>query len=102
MNEFGLIFKITNGYIHQKYQNIISVSTYQQQCVLLWKVCYCDSQITSHTVQTLKLMLIADLDYRKLSNISHTKPYKLNVSRLDLQMSLRNILEPSVKWRMKM
>ena len=39
---------------------------------------------------------------RKLSNIRHTKPPKLNVSRLDLLLSLRNMLEPSVKWRMKM
>ena len=41
-------------------------------------------------------------DYRKISNIRHTKSQNLNVSRLGLQLSLCNILKPSVKWRMKM
>ena len=40
--------------------------------------------------------------YRKLSIIRRTKFPNLNVSRLDLQLSLRNILKPSVKWKMKM
>ena len=39
--------------------------------------------------------------YRKISNISLTKSQNLNVSRLGLQLSLHNILKPSVKWRMK-
>ena len=40
--------------------------------------------------------------YRKVSNIRRTKPENVNVSRLGLQLSLRNILKPSVGWRMKM
>ena len=40
--------------------------------------------------------------YRKFSNIRCTKSQNLNVSHLGLQLSLRNILKPSVKWRMKM
>ena len=34
---------------------------------------------------------------RKISNISRTKSQNLNVSRLGLQLSLRNIFKPSVK-----
>ena len=40
--------------------------------------------------------------YRKISNIRRTKFQNLKVSRLSLQLSLHNILKPSVKWRMKM
>ena len=40
--------------------------------------------------------------YRKISNISGTKSQTSNVSRLGLQLSLRNILMPSVNWSMKM
>ena len=41
-------------------------------------------------------------NYRKFSNIRRTKSQNLIVSRLRLQSSLRNMLKPSVKWRMKM
>ena len=41
-------------------------------------------------------------DYRKLSDTRRTKSQNWNVSRLSLQLSLCNILKPSVKWRMKM
>ena len=40
--------------------------------------------------------------YRKISYIRSTKFQNLNVSRLGLQLSLRNILKPRVKWKMKM
>ena len=40
--------------------------------------------------------------YRKISNTRRTKSLNLNVSPLGLQVSLRNILKPSVGWRMKM
>ena len=40
--------------------------------------------------------------YRKVSNISRTKSQNSNSSRLGLQLPLRNILKPSVKWGMKM
>ena len=40
--------------------------------------------------------------YHKISIIRRTKSQNLNVSRLGLQLSLHNILKPSVKWRMKM
>ena len=40
--------------------------------------------------------------YRKLSHIKRTKSKHLNVSYLGLQLSLCNILKPSVKWIMKM
>ena len=41
-------------------------------------------------------------NYRKISNISHTKSQNLNVSRLVLQLSLPNPTKPGVKLRMKM
>ena len=40
--------------------------------------------------------------YRQVSNIRRTESQNLNVSRLGLQLSLRNILKPDVKPRMKM
>ena len=42
------------------------------------------------------------LNYRQISNISRTKSQNLNVSRHVLQLSLRNLLKPGVKSRMKM
>ena len=44
---------------------------------------------------------MANSKYRKISNIRRTKSLNLNVSRLGLQLSLRNILKPSVGWRVK-
>ena len=40
--------------------------------------------------------------YRQVSNISRTESQKINDSRLGLQLSLRNILKPGVKPRIKM
>ena len=40
--------------------------------------------------------------YRKISNIRRVKYQNLNVSRLGLQLFLRNVLKPGVKWSMKM
>ena len=40
--------------------------------------------------------------YCQVSNIRRTESQNLNVSRLGLQLSLCNILKPSVKWRVKM
>ena len=40
--------------------------------------------------------------YRKISNIRGTKSQNLNVSCLNLQLSLPNTLKPSFKWRMEM
>ena len=40
--------------------------------------------------------------YRKISNMRCTKIENLNVSHIGLQLSMRNILKPSLKWRMKM
>ena len=42
------------------------------------------------------------LYYRKVSNIRRTKSQNLNISHLDLQLPLHNILKPSVKRRMEM
>ena len=47
-------------------------------------------------------VIIGPHEYRKISNIRRTKSQSLNISHLGLQSSLRNIFEPSVKWRMKM
>ena len=41
-------------------------------------------------------------DYCQISNISYTKSQSLNASRLVLQLSLPNLLEPCTKLRMKM
>ena len=40
--------------------------------------------------------------HRQVSNIRHSEFKILNVSRLGLQLSVRNILKPGVKPRMKM
>ena len=40
--------------------------------------------------------------YRKISNISRTNSQNSNVSQLGWQLSLRDILKPGVKCRMKM
>ena len=41
-------------------------------------------------------------NYRKISNIGHTKSLNLNVSHLVLQLSFPNPMKPGVKSRMKM
>ena len=46
--------------------------------------------------------LLANDNYRKISNIRRTKCENLNVSHLVLQSSLSNLLKPGVKSRMKM
>ena len=40
--------------------------------------------------------------YRKISNIRPAKSQNLNVSGHSLQLSLPNIVKPSVRWRIKM
>ena len=45
---------------------------------------------------------ITNSTYRQISNRSRTKSQNLNVSRLVLQSSVTNLLEPGVKSRMKM
>ena len=51
----------------------------------------------------VRSLMVDDIwKYRTISNIMRTKCQNLNVSRLALQLSLRNILKPCVKWRMKM
>ena len=40
--------------------------------------------------------------YRQISNISRTKSPNLNASCRIFHLSLRNLLKPGVKWRMKM
>ena len=42
------------------------------------------------------------LYYHQISNIRRTKSHNLNVSRLVLQLLLRNLLKPGDKWIMKM
>ena len=39
--------------------------------------------------------------YSQISNINHTKSQNLNFSHLVLQLSLRNLMKPGVKARMK-
>ena len=41
-------------------------------------------------------------NYRKICNIRRTESQILNVPGLGMQLFLRNVLKPSVKWRMKM
>ena len=50
-------------------------------------------------LQNNKYMTIG---YRQTSNTSRTKSQNVNVSRLVLQLSLRNLLKPGVESRMKM
>ena len=56
-----------------------------------------------HTVKAWKGSVLTHLEinYHQTSNISGTKSQDLNVSRLALQLFLRNLLRPSVKSRMK-
>ena len=53
-------------------------------------------------IEYLVRHLTVQKNYRKLSNIRRTKSQNLNVSHFGLQLSLRNVLKPSVGWRMKM
>ena len=55
---------------------------------------------TSHDM--IYLMVVKRYEYRNISNIKRTKSQNLNVSRLGLKLTLRNIFKPSVKWRRKM
>ena len=57
---------------------------------------------TSGTCAILVLRNGKKCNYHKISNIRRTKSQNLNVSHLFLQLSLRNILKPSIMWRMKM
>ena len=57
------------------------------------------SASVNHFVQA---SMCLEIDYRKISNISHTKSQNLNDSRLVFQLSLPNPLKPGVKSRMKM
>ena len=45
---------------------------------------------------------LSKLHHRQVSNLRRSEYQKLNVSRLSLQLSLRNILKPGVKPIMKM
>ena len=58
--------------------------------------------IENKSVLILLMTLCQSYNYRKISNISRTKSQNLNGSRLGLQLFLRNILQPIVRWRMKM
>ena len=46
--------------------------------------------------------LFDEKHYRQISDIRRTKSQNLNVSRLALQLSLPNLLNPRIKLRMKM
>ena len=56
-------------------------------------------QFTTKTARESYDGLLSVYMHHKLSNISRTKSKNLNVSRLGMQLSLRNILNPGVKWR---
>ena len=62
------------------------------------------SHLRNNTIMTSAIIVEWELslEYRKVSNIRRTKSPNSNVSHLCLQLPLRNILKPSVKWRMKM
>ena len=72
----------------------------------------CETQVLRRTDNFFKIFLSFHvynhcstsnfLAYCKHSDIRCTKSQNLNVSRLGLQLSLRNILKSSLKWRMKM
>ena len=65
----------------------------------------CFSQMTFCAISFSRIELEQfplPMEYRPISNISRTKSQNLNVSRLVLQLSLRNRLKPGVKSRMKM
>ena len=55
------------------------------------------SFVSQHMRQVIEIRpIMEDNDYRKFSNISRTKSQNLYVSRPGLQLSLRNMLKPSV------
>ena len=49
-----------------------------------------------------QLNIVGSMNYRKISNIRHTKSENLNDSRLVLHLSLLNPLKPVLMSRMKM
>ena len=74
---------------------------------LRWCLCIIDAEtspkfLTQSRCHRMRNVVSIHKNYRKISNIRHIKSQNLNVPRLALHLSLRNILKPSVKWRMKM
>ena len=63
---------------------------------------HCDVEIGYQYGPLLYGWVIANVMYRKVSNIRRTKCQNLNDSRLVLQLSMPNPLKPSVKSIMKM
>ena len=86
--------------INNKHMIIDTLKTYIFICMYIhmevkFKRTFCfyvhDHHIKSGMEQCCK--------YLKISNISRTKSQNLNACCLSLQLSLRNMLKPSVKWR---
>ena len=97
--------------------SMLGASSVFMSCWLIWKLCgwswvllLPSTLLWLSFLEWLKLLTLGDLvvpygvidHYRKISNIRCTKIQNLNVSGIGLQLSLRNILKPSVKWKMKM
>ena len=59
-------------------------------------------QITDISDKETNHCIYTAFDYGEVSNIRRTESQNLKVPRLGLQLSLRNILKPGVKPRMKM
>ena len=57
-------------------------------------------KVEAQTQQNTTLCM--ESPYRKIYNIRRTKSQNSNISCFGLQLSLRNILKPGVKWRIKM
>ena len=105
--------KIINGLVQERHNSIanapIDITEYLTGCgtrVGSPPVSKNDDTWNENLACTLITVMKAWLviKYRKISNTRRTKSQNLNVSRVGLQLSLRNtcILKPSVKWRMKM
>ena len=108
MNKIKLETKIrlqSNFYHMKKYRQITNI-----RCILVY--CHCDNCSINHinNMNNIKLETKIRLqynfyqmkNYRQITNISRTKFQILNVTRLVLQLSLRNPLKPCVKSRMKL
>ena len=89
---------IMNDYITTTKQSTTKACAY----FLGYTVYVCYSDLICHWSINWMNRIPRAAYYRKISNIRRTKFHNSNVSHFGLPLSLRNILKPGVKWRMKM
>ena len=91
-------------YIHVVLDSIHSIYTYTENVKYIFitkNVPFFEWYICQLFWDTFEMACIVQVRVCKISNIRRTKFQNVNVSRLGLQLSLRNILKSCAEWRMK-